>query len=169
MTITPHFLAGSAVATAATSNIFVAFLLGFITHFILDAIPHLDPGTFHHLRIPGYKKEINLEIVHAEDKPWPEWIYVFVAVEFIITALIVILLFKDRSNFEVIIAGGFGGIFVDAMDNPVFNFVLKWPVFRQIHWLHHRAHHNLDPKKWYWGLPVQLIIIGGAIWYLLKF
>ncbi len=169
MTITPHVLAGAAVANAITNNVFLAFLIGFLTHFILDAIPHLDPGTFHHVRIPGYKKGIDLEAIHAQDKPWPAWLYTFVVVEFILIWTVIILLFNNRSNFPVIVAGGLGGIFVDAMDNPLFLFILRLPVFKQIHWLHHRVHHDLDPKKWYWGLPIQLILIGGSLWFLLRF
>jgi len=169
MTITPHLLASAAVASATTNNIYVAFLLGFLSHFILDTIPHLDPGTFHHVRLPGYKKEIDLETIHAEDKPWPAWIYAFVVFEFVVIWTIVILLFKNRPNFPVIVAGGLGGIFVDVMDNPVFQSYLRYPILKQIHWFHHRVHHDLDPKKWYLGLPIQLIIIGGALWYLLKY
>ncbi len=168
MTIAPHLLAGAAIATV-TNNVYLAFLLGFVTHFILDAIPHLDPGTFHNFRIPGYKKNINLETIHAEDKPWPAWIYGFVIVEFVIIWTVVISLFKNQPNFAIIVAGGLGGIFVDCIDNPIFRFFLGWPIFKQIHWLHHRFHHDLDPKKWYWGLPAQILIIGGTLWYLLKF
>ncbi len=36
--------------TLFTNNIYLAFLLGFLTHFILDAIPHVDPGTFHNIK-----------------------------------------------------------------------------------------------------------------------
>ena len=169
MTISPHFLASAAVATAVTDNIYIAFLIGFAIHFILDAIPHLDPGTFHNVRIPGYKKEIDLETVHADNEPWPMWIYAFVAVELAVISLVTILLFSSKPNFNIIIAGGIGGIFVDVMDNPIFNFVLSLPVFKQIHFLHHRIHHDLDIRKWYLGLSVQLIIMGGALWYLLKF
>ncbi len=168
MTITPHLLAGAALATT-TNNVFVAFLIGFLLHFILDAIPHVDPGTFHHLRIPGYEREINLETVHDADRPWPAWIYIFVIVEFIIIWSIVILFTYKRSDFANIIAGGLGAIAIDVFDNPIFRFALKWPVFRQLHWLHHRFHHNLPANKWYWGLPSVIIISGVSLWYLLKF
>ena len=168
MTITPHLLAGSAIASATTTNIFVAFLLGFLTHFILDAIPHIDPGSFNDIRLPGVKKEIHLETVHADHKPWPLWIYVFAMVEFIIIWTLVIIFFKSKSNFGIIIAGGIGGIFVDVMDNPIWRSHLKWPVFRQIDFLHHKVHYDLPVNKWYWGILFELIIIGVSLWLLLK-
>jgi len=168
MTITPHLLAGAALATT-TSNVFVAFLLGFLLHFVLDAIPHIDPGTFHNIKIPGYEKKINLETVHADDKPWPNWLYTFVIIEFIVSWTVVILLFHQRSDFPNIVFGGLGAIAVDVFDNPLFRFALKWPIFKQIHWLHHRFHHNLPSEKWYWGLPAVIIISGVSLWYLLRF
>lgn len=169
MTITPHLLAGSALATAVTDNIFYAFLIGFFLHFVLDALPHVDPGTFHNIRLPGTKKEIHLASVHGEHKPWPRWIYIYAISELIIIWVIILLLFSNGPNFGVIVAGGLGGIFVDVIDNPVIRFHLKWPVFRQIDYLHHRVHYDLPPDKWYWGLPLTIIIIGVSLWFLLKF
>ena len=65
--------------------------------------------------------------------------------------------------------GAFGGIVVDIIDNNLFRFIHRWPVFKQLHWFHEKIHYNLPANKWYWGLPSQVIIIGGTIWYLLKF
>jgi hypothetical protein len=166
MTITPHFFAGAAIANL-TDNVLVAFLLGFFLHFVLDALPHVDPGTFNEIKIPLI--DFELEFPEGKrDKPWPRWIYYFAITEFLIVVTTFFFLFHHRANFTILSAGAFGGIFVDILDNPIFRFILKLPVFRQIHWLHHRVHHDLDPKKWYWGLPVQLIIIGVSLWVLLK-
>ncbi|MDZ7586117.1 MAG: hypothetical protein U0946_00035, partial [Patescibacteria group bacterium] len=60
-------------------------------------------------------------------------------------------------------------IMVDILDNNPFRFLRRWPVLKQIHWLHKKIHHDLPPEKWYWGLPIQIIIIGVSLWYLLKF
>lgn len=168
MTITPHILVGAAVASALTSNVYLAFLLGFLTHFVLDAIPHIDPGTYNEIDLPFTKKDIKLESVHGINKPWPVWIYTYAFAELIIIWTIVILLFRSQPNFWVIVAGGIGGIFVDVIDNPLVRFHLKWPVFRQIDWLHHKLHYDLPVNKWYWGVLIQLIIIGGSLWFLLK-
>lgn len=156
MTITPHLLASAAIASATTSNPFVAFLLGFIIHFILDAIPHIDPGTFSNIK-------------EKEDKPWPLWIYIFAASEFVVIWTIVILLNQNKPNFGIIMIGGLGGIFVDILDNNPLRFLRRWPLIRQIHRLHKKLHFDLTADKWYWGLPLQLIIIGGSLWFLLKF
>jgi len=154
MTITPHILAGAALATA-TKSLPVAFLLGFVSHFVLDAIPHLDPGTF--FAIPG-----------DEDKPWPAWVYITAILEFIITMAVFIILFNNRSDFAIISVGALGGISVDIIDNNPLKFIHKWPVFKQFHAFHELIHYELPIDKWYWGLLSQLVIIGLSFWVLLR-
>jgi len=156
MIITPHILAGSALAQATTTSLPVAFFIGFFLHFLLDAVPHIDPGTF-----------LNPE--RDENKPWPTWLYIYAAAEFIFIWLIVILLFKNRPDFGIIMMGGLGGIFVDIVDNNPFRFLRTWPFFKQIHFVHTKLHYDLLASKWYFGAMTQLIIIGGSLWYLLKF
>lgn len=155
MIITPHLLAGSALATATTNSIPIAFLIGFLLHFLLDAVPHVDPGTF-----------LNPE--RDENKPWPTWLYIYAAAEFVFVWLLVIVLFKNRPNFDIIMMGGLGGIFVDIIDNNPFRFLRRLPLLKQIHFLHTKLHYDLPASKWFWGLITQLIIIGLSLWVLLK-
>ncbi len=136
----------------------MAFLIGFVSHFFVDALPHLDPGTFFW---PGDK-------AMKESEPWPAWIYIFAVSEFIIIWLIMILLFKNRDNFGIILMGGLGGIAVDVLDNNPLRFFRTWPILKQLHYLHEKIHYDLPHNKWYWGIPLQIIIIGGGLWYLLK-
>ncbi|MFA6492899.1 MAG: hypothetical protein WCV58_02070 [Patescibacteria group bacterium] len=156
MIITPHLLAGSAVAAAVTDNWLLAFLVGFFLHFILDAVPHVDPGTF-----------FNPE--RDENKPWPTWIYIYALSEFIIIWAIIIILFQHKSNFDVIIAGGMGGIAVDIIDNNPFRSLRQLPLLKQIHSIHKKFHFDLPKEKWFLGAITQIIVIGVSVWYLLKF
>lgn len=159
MTITPHILVGSALASAATTNLPIAFLIGFFSHFILDALPHVDPGTFFCSKDPTKK----------ETESWPLWIYIYAILEFVIASLVLFFLFKNKANFEIIVVGGIGGITVDILDNNPLRFMRQWPILRQIHWLHQKLHYDLPQDKWYWGLPLQIIIMGVCLWYLLKY
>jgi len=151
MIITPHALAGAAVATT-TNNVPLAFFLGFISHFILDAIPHVDQGTF----------------FKSENEPWPAWIYYSAIGEAILAVAVFYFLFHHRSDFSVISVGAIGGVFVDFLDNTPARCLRKLPGFKQLHWLHEKVHFDLRAENWYWGLPSQIIIIGGTLWYLLK-
>lgn len=156
MIITPHLLAGSALATATINSMPVAFLIGFLLHFILDAVPHVDPGTF-----------FNPE--RDENRPWPTWIYIYAVSEFIIIWAIVIILFQGKSNFGIIMAGGMGGIAVDILDNNPFRFLRQLPLLKQIHFVHEKLHYDLPKEKWFWGVITQIIVVGGSLWYLLKY
>ena len=42
MVLTPHALVGAAVATTVPEHPLAGFAIGFISHFIFDAIPHWD-------------------------------------------------------------------------------------------------------------------------------
>jgi hypothetical protein len=167
MLITPHALASSALSTAITDNLFVAFFVSLSLHFILDAIPHFDPGTLRYKADePNRKPKWGTE--HLDEKTkWPKWVYAVVIADFLVAIFIYVFWFSKLSNFPVLLAAGIGGIFVDLIDNPLVKFY-KLPVFAQIHWLHHRVHFDLPARYWFWGVPMEVIIVGGTLWYLLK-
>jgi uncharacterized integral membrane protein len=167
MLITPHALASSAVSQAITNNIFVAFFVSMALHFILDALPHLDPGTLRYkMDEPNRKPKWGTEHIDENSK-WPKWVYVAVISDFLVAILIYVFLLSKLSNFSVLLAGGLGGISIDLIDNPLISFY-KLPVFSQLHWLHHKVHFDLPQRYWFWGIPLQIIILGGSLWLLLK-
>lgn len=154
MIILAHSLVGAAVATQ-TESLPVAFLLGFISHFVLDAIPHFDPGTIVN---PFGKKNVS----------WPKWVYWFILFDFLATILIFYFL-KDRPDFRFMIVAALGAVLVDVIENFPVEFIRNLPVLKQIQWLHGKVHFWLPTEKWYWGALTSTIIIGGSIWYLSKF
>lgn len=153
MTIAPHFFYGAALATQ-TNSYPIAFGLGFVSHLFLDLIPHTDPGTF----VKGIRRG-----------NWPSWGIIYVLVETIAVAVTMILLFKNRSDFGLLLAGGFGGILIDILDNFPIKSLDKISFFKAVAKIHLFFHHSLEPKNWYWGLVTELIILGGSLWFLLKF
>jgi hypothetical protein len=168
MLITPHALASSAVSSAITNNVFVAFFVSMALHFVLDAVPHFDPGTLRYkANEPDRKPKWGTEHLDEKATYWPKWVFLFVACDFLLFFVIYFFLFKVTKNFDIILAGGLGGISIDVIDNPLVKFY-KLPILAQLHWLHHRVHFDLTQRYWYWGIPLQIIIIGGSLWYLLK-
>jgi len=157
MTIVPHALAGAAIATF-TDNAWVAFLLGVLSHLVLDFIPHIEPGTF--FTDP------------EQDKHWPRWVYGIILGEFV---FLLIFLFwfglnHDPAKTQIVFWGGLGGLAIDLIDhNPFKNTTRSWPVFAQVHWLHLTFHRDLPRQYWYLGIPLAIIILGGSLWLLLGF
>lgn len=154
MIILNHSLVGAVLATK-TESLPVAFLLGFISHFVLDAIPHLDPGTIIN---PFGKKEIS----------WPKWVYGCVLIDFLITIIIFYLL-RNRPDFNLMIVAAIGAVSVDVIENFPSKFIRDLPILKQIQWLHTKVHFWLPTKMWCWGLLTSIIVLGGSLWYLLKF
>jgi len=153
MIITPHFLVGAALGTTVKS-LPVAFALGVGSHLILDLVPHADQGTFQ-------------KIERGQRPDWPRWFYYFTILDFAVTFMIFFFL-RGRSDFSLMLAGGLGAILIDVIDNIPFRVLDRWPVFKQVHFVHEIFHYNIKKENWYWGIIGQAIAIGGSLWYLLK-
>jgi len=158
MVITPHVLTGAVLATTTQSPV-AAFLLGFISHFFLDMIPHMDPGVNSHEEA---KNKLN--------EPWAFWLYAYVLCDFAVAISLFFWLFQRQPNFDIIAWGAFGGISVDLLDSsPITRFIKDLPVYRYFHWFHHTAHFQVHGKYRVWGILTQLALIGGVIWFFGRF
>lgn len=114
-------------------------------------LPHTDPGLFN------------------TSKKWPLWLYIYVAIELSLTILVFVFLFYKRSDFTIISLGALGGIFPDILENMPIPRFQELPVVKQLSWFHNAIHFSLQRKDWYWGLPIEIIVLGGSIWFLLKY
>ena len=156
LTIVPHALIGAAAAQITTTPM-AAFFVGIVTHLIFDFVPHLEPSTF-------FKKEYG--------DNWPRWVYAWIFLEFILTIIFFIWLFfnKPSHDFSLIIWGALGGLSIDLIDhNPFKQRTRQWFGFKQIHLIHKFFHKDLPRNLWYFGLILLILILGGAVWLLLKF
>lgn len=157
MIAAPHMIVGAILGDLIT-NYPLAFLAGFASHFIFDAIPHLEHSTFWK---KGERKEFHL--TKGE--------YFFIFSEILIGLLIVLWFFLSRSKNWAILIGAFGAILPDFIDNVPFwsPFLRKFPIFKQFHQVHNFIHHRkMDPKNWIFGLIVYIIIIGIFMWVIIS-
>lgn len=155
MTIAPHAIIGAAAGTL-TGNIWLAFLFGVLSHFLADATPHLEPKFLVIKEPDGTKK-------------WSIWLFVFVAIEFILTILI-LFLFRQRADFSIILIGALGGLAPDFIaNNPFLQKYRQTPILRPIFQFHDIIHQELPNNLWVISLMIELILIGGALWLLLRF
>jgi len=152
MLATPHLLAGAAIASSSLPPE-ISLPLVFLSHFVLDAIPHIEPSTFlkkHRLKEnEATRQEILWEIP-----------------DLALAGAILIFLYFKTHNF-LLFWGAFAGISADLIDNvPFWYFVRKWPVFHQLHQFHDFFHYELDRKHWYWGIITQFSILVIALYFL---
>jgi hypothetical protein len=155
MTIVPHAIVGASTAVL-TNNIYSAFLLGVIGHFVTDALPHLEPKALVKKSLDGAKV-------------WSPWLFVFVGGEFLLTIFIFSFLFH-RSDFLVLVSGAFGGLLPDIIvNNPFLQKYRNAPVLKYLFLFHGKIHLDMPTKYWYISLIIEGAIVGGSIWLLLKF
>jgi len=152
MMVTAHVAVGAAVG-AFTGDPVLAFLAGTASHFVMDAVPHLDAGTL----MPMGK-----EVYQTRD-------YIWAALDAILCLGFIWLLSTHAAHPSLVIAGGLGGLFPDAFFHtpPWRKFTRNLPGF---HWVQERIHKGWQstavPADWFAGLVTQLIAIGVSLWLL---
>lgn len=157
MLITPHLLVGGATGEAS-QNIPLVITASFLSHFLLDMIPHFEPGSLH--------KEENYKLIKRD------WIIIFI--DLALGIFLISLLYFSFKNY-LILLGAFFAILPDFIDNVPF-----WKdLFRKTQWgfkfhqIHDKCHFlklKIWHKFWYFGIIVQVVLIFGIlIWFYLGF
>ena len=127
-------------------NPFLAFLAGFIIHFLLDSIPHFD----------------------TTDKGKFTFRQIFLVVaDFAIGLMLIFWVIRaDISINSPFVWGAFGGMVPDLLDNvPFWNKAFrKSKIGRKFHNFHNLFHSRLFNHKPFLGLLSQYLIIALFIW-----
>ena len=151
MIITCHLLAGAAIVTKI-HNPFLSFPLAFLSHYVLDFIPHIEYGTSPRRSIDG---KIN-------------WISFFlkIGVDFLIGTLILLFISKNK---VLALSGGFLGILGD-FDNIIFLFpaLSKNKFLKSCTDFYKNKLHTTENKKFPLQVKIlnQIIIALIAIYFL---
>lgn len=163
MLATPHLLTGAAIGMA-TQNYYAAFILGVISHHILDIIPHFDTAVFH-----MDEKDDHYKLTKRD---WLIGIGDAIAGAVILLLIVMSMLIVVGSPYNLgpILVGALGGIFTDLFDNVPF-----WKErFRQtkiggkIHAFHEKYHFTLTRRNWWWGIVGSGVTIIITLWILLS-
>jgi len=145
MLCTPHLLTGAAIVMAVPQPE-LSLPLAFLSHFVLDTIPHTEPGTF----LSQTRTEPTIP-----SKTEMKW----AALDFFLGFLILVFLFLRLRN-PFLLYGGFLAVLPDFINNVPYRHQLKrFFGLKQIHWLHCRAHFTLEKKYWPLGVFTQLILL----------
>jgi len=154
MTLAAHVAVG-AVIGLATKNPVLGFFAGFVSHFVLDAIPHSDLGSFG--GDAGNFKKI---------KSWGLVIFG----DIILSAALFFLIFYKTNFLPAVFWGAFGGALPDFIDNnPLWSLSLR-KVFptNYFHAFHETIHFTISKKKYFWmGIATQVVVIMVSLSYIL--
>ena len=120
MVITSHMLVGAAIGVHSP-NVWAAFCFGFISHYLLDALPHWD-----------YLDGIKISKFNQLAK---------IFIDFIIGSTVVVILFWPLSfNFNILIIFGlFGALLPDFIEFFYTNFKIK--LLRPLSLFHNKIHY----------------------------
>ena len=156
MLITPHILLGTALGVAV-GNPVAGFALGVASHYILDAVPHTDSGTWH------FYEPFASHSLDARDFTMG-----------ILDAAAAFFGFLALSSVAPIVASGpIAGAIGGALPDGVMLISLFAPKFNNFPGMKHynafvkKFHYTAPPKLWALGIVTQLAVSGVSIWYLL--
>lgn len=130
-----------------TSNVFLAFLLGFISHFLLDIIPHGDRHD-----VQAYRTDLNFK----------KKTFLIIVFDAIVGICFLIFYFTlacihQSSRLPTVIAGIIGSVIPDLL--VAFHYLNKKYFFR-LNFFHLKIHELIQfeiPQRL--AIPLQLILI----------
>ena len=159
MVATSHLFLGAAIGTLVPDPL-IAFGLGFGSHFLLDAIPHFEPGLVFRKR----DAEGNL----ADGMTWQE--YRLAWLDMLVGTIITLLVWRSSGSQLSILTGALGAILPDLVDN-----VPWWKAYtsktKLLGWIYpiHKGFHfpTLQARFVWWSvLPPIVVFLLSLGWVL---
>ena len=173
MLFTTHSVLGATLGVA-TGDPKTGFILGFLSHHLIDAMPHFDQGSFYVLKGgPTYIKSVEKKEIevngYEESFGKREWIMFFIDVS--IAAILFLIIFHTHPPKEwlSIIAGAIGGLLPDIIDSsPLWSEKLraKIKLVNYYHRFHSFFHWTVGKENFFWELLTQFIIMTFSLYYL---
>lgn len=148
MIFTSHIIVGSAVGEL-TGNSPVAFLGGFVSHHVLDCVPHLDPGT-------GWKGNDVFKPLSA----------LIIATDLVVGTVVFYYIWKYSGFASPVMWGAIGSVLPDIVDNGPWRSIRKLPVFKQYHHFHESFHSTVEKENWLLGTLTQITIVTIALYLI---
>lgn len=160
MIATSHLFLGAAIGTLVPDPL-IAFGLGLMSHFLLDAIPHFEPGLV--LRKRSADGKIAEEMGRVE--------YRLAWLDMIIGTVMTLLVWRTSGSQLSVLTGALGAILPDLVDN-----VPWWKIYtgktKLLGWIRpiHRGLHfpTLQGKYIWWGLLPPIVIFALSLGWVLR-
>jgi hypothetical protein len=150
MILTTHAVVGAAIASFVPSHPVTAFALGFASHFILDAIPHVD--------YPIRSRSVNPKIgaPMAFDRSLLQDV-VTIGSDGLFGMLVSLLLFSSPANFWAVLMGAVGAMFPDPLQFAYTRF--PYEPLRTLQRFHLWAHSTRKMDSVVLGIGTQAAFI----------
>ncbi len=160
MTLTTHAVVGASAAELFPEHPLLAFIAGFTSHFLIDAIPHWD-----YRLLSGHideKNPLNSDIV-VTHKHFP-YDLVRVAGDAFLGMLLSMLIFSPANGFPLAVTalGAIGGILPDPLQFIYFKF-RREPI-RSLQRFHEWIHTTVRLRgRYIAGASLQIALVAAAV------
>lgn len=158
MYLTVHASIGAAIG-GSVSHPSLAFLLGIVSHFILDKIPHADPGGANHF------EGRNIFPLTKSAKRF----LAIVLIDTLLAAATTLFLIRAMPNASLsLLFGVIGSILPDYLFG--LYFLTKWKLLKSFQMFHHRIHfpHKQYRVQVFPGTLIQILVFFAGILFLLR-
>jgi hypothetical protein len=153
MLLTPHVAVGAAVGVA-TGNPILGFFAGFASHYVLDIIPHTDPGSFG---------------VTATTLFQHRFAVVWAVIDAIVALGLLIFLAASNGYSLPLIFGAIGAGLpdTDMILYKLYPNLTKVAPTKQFYAFREAMHTTVINKKYIWaGILTQLVLIAAGLTYV---
>lgn len=165
MFIITHAAVGAAIGLGS-GNIFAGFFGGWLSHHLLDAIPHFDRGSLYLEKVgPKYLNpllKISGEKSSSGKLSREEWAIVLSDMAITILALGFLFRLLPLEQFILIFTGVAGAVLPDVLA-ALFFFCPQqkniFPTFYRYNRFHHRLHRTVIKKQAWLGILTQILIL----------
>lgn len=154
MLATAHVVIGAA-AGLAMPNTPLAFIVGIVTHHLMDIVPHWDPGSFYYPKNSPEDLSVRDVVIAVID--------LAVAVYIVVQLMTLPALPYEARNM---LWGAVGGIVPDLWHHsPLLRrFTRHWSWSGTWYRFHNVFHTTVSQKHWWFGIATQLVFAGVAWW-----
>jgi hypothetical protein len=154
MILSTHAIVGAALASFLPEHPIGAFVIGFASHFVLDAIPHWDYPIRSRSVDPRFGAPVVFDIALWRDA-------LTIGSDAFLGIVIALLLFGSRENFWAVLLGAIGAMLPD----PLQFLYARWPCGPlRIHQRFHRwAHTNKKIEGVALGVGTQITLVVAVV------
>lgn len=169
MFIITHTAVGAAIGLGS-GNIFIGFFGGWLSHHLLDAIPHFDRGSLY-LKKSGPKYLNSLPKILEEKSSTgklsqEEWGIILPDAAVTILALGFLFWLLPLEQFVLVFVGATGAVLPDALTALLFFYPQKkntLPTFYRYNRFHNYLHWPVVKKQAWLGILTQILILSASI------
>lgn len=148
---TPHVVVGAAIA-AKVGNPYLAIPLAFVSHFVLDKVPHWNPHLNTEIKKYGKPTKATTALIIFD-----------VLLSLVLGGLIAAAALPNQTQAFIILLGGFAGVLPDVIEGPYFflgvknELIMKWLAFQKSI----QVDTSIIP-----GIATQIVTVAAAFWWI---